>query len=189
MPTGSVSGAPRGAGGYTHAVTPPWTHDDPGRHDGPPGNAAIPLPRSPEPMDPLLRTKAWRLTLLWRCYKLVDTVLSMLCPGSSGRARVCGCDLCRGTADSSLSWHRRRLRRPWGWGDEVGEVQGVARGDEAASVSDSAALGRSVGPASPPRGRCMACNESSGAIGGHHRAVCAVGAETAQDQTRRLWQF
>ena len=36
---------------YTHAVTPPWTHDDPGSHDGPPGNTAIPLPRSPEPMD------------------------------------------------------------------------------------------------------------------------------------------
>ena len=109
-----------------------------------------------------------------------------------GAAAVRGCVAATSVVASQtapLSWHRRRLRRPWGWGDEVGEAQGVARGDEAASVSDSAALGRSVGPASPPRGRCMACNESSGAIGGHHRAVCAVGAETAQDQTRRLWQF
>jgi hypothetical protein len=66
-------------------------------------------------MDPLLRTKAWRLTLLWRCYKLVETVLSLVCPGSSGRARVCGCYLCRGTADGSVAhggggtrWEKRR---------------------------------------------------------------------------------
>ncbi len=57
----------------------------------------------PERMDPRLRTQALRLTLLWSCYKLVDTVLSLVCPGSSGRARVCGCDLCRGTADGSVA--------------------------------------------------------------------------------------
>ena len=78
---------------------------------------------------------------------------------------------------------------PMGVGGRWGAAEEVARGEEAASASDGAALGRSVGPASPPRGRCMACNESSGAIGGPHRAVCAVGAETVQDQTRRLWQF
>ena len=54
-------------------------------------------------MDPPSRTKTLRLTLLWRCSKLVDAVLSLVCPGSSGRARVCGCDLCRGTADGSVA--------------------------------------------------------------------------------------
>ena len=54
-------------------------------------------------MEPPSRTKTLRLTLLWRCAKLVDAVLSLVCPGSSGRARVCGCDLCRGTADGSVA--------------------------------------------------------------------------------------
>jgi len=77
---------------------------------------------------------------------------------------------------------------PMGVGGRWGGSGGGRQGDEATSVSDGAALGRLVGSASSPRGRGMACNESSGAIGGPHRAVCAVGAATAQAQARRLWQ-
>ena len=79
-------------------------------------------------MDPLLRTKAWRLTLLWRCYKLVDTVLSMLCPGSSGRARVCGCDLCRGIADSSVVVAPQTAPSPMGVGGRGGGSAGGCQG-------------------------------------------------------------